>query len=129
MSQRVDWRALIWRWRRWLIAAANVILLRVLLPFALRKVIALQGSKALNATVQVGDVDLGLFRGFVALKDVAVRATTAPPDSPPLIGWKLFSVNLRWLALFRKTIQLEEVVLDTPHVSLERLKGGDLNLV
>lgn len=110
-------------------AAAIIILVRALLPIVLRKVIASQASKALNANVQVGDVDLGLFRGFVALKDVAVRAHTAPPDSPPLIGWKLFAVDLRWLALFRKTIQLEEVVLDTPHVSLERLKDGDLNLM
>jgi len=118
-----------YRWRRWLIALAIIILVRVLLPIVLRKVIVSQASKALHATVQVGDVDLGLFRGFVALKDVAVRATTAPPDSPPLIGWKLFAVDLRWLALFHKRIQLAEVVLDTPHVSLERLKGGDLNLM
>ncbi|MFI5396273.1 MAG: DUF748 domain-containing protein [Candidatus Binatia bacterium] len=129
MSQPFDWRAWMYRWRRWLIAAAIIILVRVLLPIVLRKVIVSQASKALNANVQVGDVDLGLFRGFVALKDVAVRANTAPPDSPPLIGWKLFAVDLRWLALFRKTIELEEVVLDTPYVSLERLKGGDLNLM
>jgi uncharacterized protein involved in outer membrane biogenesis len=129
MSRHFDWRAWLYRWRRWLIAATIILLVRVLLPIVVQKVIASQASKALNATVQVGDVDLGLFSGFVALKDVAVRANTAPPDSPPLIGWKLFSVDLRWLALFHKTIQLEEVVLDTPHVSLERLKEGDLNLM
>jgi hypothetical protein len=129
MSQPFDWRATLYRWRRWLIAAAIIILTRVLLPIVLQRVIASQASKALNASVQVGDVDLGIFKGFVALKDVAVRANAAPPDSPPLIGWKLFAVDLGWLALFSKTIRLEEVILDTPHVSLERLQNGDLNLM
>jgi hypothetical protein len=116
------------RWRRWLIAAAIVALIRALLPLVLQHVIASQASKALHARVEVGDVDLALLRGGVALKDVAVFPANAAPDTRPLIAWKRFSVGLRWLPLFRKTIQLREVVLDSPHVSLERLKNGDLNL-
>jgi hypothetical protein len=116
------------RWRRWLIAAAIIVLIRALLPLVLQRVIASQASKALHARVEVGDVDLALLRGGVALKDVAVFPANAAPDTRPLIAWKRFSVELRWLPLFRKTIQLREVVLDSPYVSLERLKNGDLNL-
>ena len=117
------------RWQRWLIAAAIVACVRALLPLVLQRVIASQASKALHARVEVGDVDLALLRGGVALKEVAVFPANAAPDSRPLIAWKQFSVELRWLPLFRKTIQLREVVLDSPYVSLERLKNGDLNLL
>jgi hypothetical protein len=121
--------AAVHRWRRWLIAVAIVACIRALLPLALQHVIASQASKALHARVEVGDVDLALLRGGVALKEVAVFPANAAPESRPLIAWKRFSVELRWLPLFRKTIQLREVVLDSPYVSLERLKNGDLNLL
>ncbi len=129
VSRTFHWRAWVWRWRRWLIAAAAVVLLRVLLPVVLERVIASQASKILHARVEVGDVDLALLRGGVALKDVAVYAAAAAPDAPPLIAWKLFGVELRWLPLFQKTIQLRQVVLDSPRISLERLQDGDLNLM
>jgi hypothetical protein len=118
----------IYRWRRWLIAAGVLLILRVLLPVVLQHVIASQASKILRARVVVGDVDLSLHRGGVALKDVAVLPANAGPDAPPLIAWKLFGVELRWLPLFHKTIQLREVVIDSPHVSLERMQNGGLNL-
>jgi hypothetical protein len=41
-------------------------------------------SQALNAQVDIGDVDLELWRGGVALDDVAVReAGSSPPDASP----------------------------------------------
>jgi hypothetical protein len=76
----------------------------------------------------VGDVKLRLLGGGVALEDVDVRATDAPPDEQPLIGWKRFAVDLRWWPLVHKIVRFEEIDLVEPHVALDRMQSGDLNL-
>ena len=129
MSQPFQWHVWVYRWRRWLISAAVIFVVRALLPFVLQRVIASQASQMLHARVEVGDIDLALLHGGVALKDVAVFAADAAPEAQPLVAWKLFSVELRWLPLLRKTIQLQELVLDSPYVSLERLRDGGVNLL
>jgi hypothetical protein len=134
---------------------------RIALPMVLRAVIASQASEALHAQVAVGDVDLRLWRGGVALEDVAIRAAGAsaaaeaasssatphpdlPPqggkelspqaapafgDDAPLIAFKRFAVEIRYLPLFGKIIQLRDVELVSPRVALDRLADGNLNLV
>lgn len=128
MIRSIRWRAGLYRWRRWLIAVAIIVAVRAALPLVLRHVIASQASAKLHARVEVGDVDLALLKGGVALKEVAVFAAGVNGATQPLIAWKLFAVQLRWLPLFQKTIRLKEVILESPHVSLERLQDGGLNL-
>jgi hypothetical protein len=140
------WRARAYRWRRWLIALAILLVVRVALPEVLRRVIASQASQALNAKVTVGDVDLRLWRGGIALEDVAVRAAgdttpeeaaaadaeTAPPAfsaSPALVAFKRFAVEVRYWPLVHKTIQLRDIELASPRVALDRLADGELNLM
>ena len=143
----MSWRDRLHRWRWWLIALAILLVIRAALPEILRRVIVAQASEALNARVDVGDVDLRLWRGGVALEDVAVRekgAADPPPpvareegappppafdEHSPLIGFKRFAVELRYLPLFSKIIQLREIVLDGPRVALDRLADGDLNVM
>jgi uncharacterized protein involved in outer membrane biogenesis len=158
MSSRLSWPASLRPWRRWIIAVLVVVVMRAALPLVLRSVIASQASKALHARVEVGDVDLALYRLGIALKDVAVFAAAQPADAgaasggpnpdatptaateqpapanaaaadDPLIAWKRFELSVRWLPLFRKSIVLREVVLDSPRVSLDRLADGKLNLM
>ncbi len=206
-----DWRARLHRWRWWLIALAVVIVIRIALPEILRRVIQSQASAALHAQVAIGDVDLRLWRGGVALEDVAVRPASAPADAsapspdrsapaagpagpaaapdaaapsptptatleensapiptptptplaepaaaspqpaapnspaPPapgtavaavanfdasaIISFRRFAVELRYWPLVHKTIQLREVALDAPRISLDRLASGDLNIM
>lgn len=125
-----------------------LVAIRAALPEILRRVIVSQASQALNARVDVGDVDLRLWRGGVTLEDVAVRAKGAPeppppteendPNAPPppafdeyspIIGFKRFTVELHYLPLFQKTIQVREVELVQPRVALDRLASGDLNVL
>ena len=134
-SRGPRWPALLRRRRRWIIATVVVLVLRAALPLVLRHVLASQATKALHTRVDIGDVDLSLLRGGAALKDVAVYASTAPaatedgvPAEPPLIAWKRFAVGIRYLPLFRKAVRLREVALDGPHVALDRLADGSLNL-
>ena len=137
------WRSRLRRWRWWLIAILVVIAVRVALPFVLRRVIASQASEALHARVDVGDVRLALWKGAVALEDIAVRSADAPappsattdqpqaafPDNAPIIAFKRLAVELRYLPLFSKTIQLRNIELDTPRVALDRLASGHLNVM
>lgn len=142
------------RWWQWLIAlAVLVIAIRLALPPILRSVMASQASQLLNARVEIGDVDLALLRGGVALVDVAVReaakepaagevaeapaatqpqtegeGAAAPAESLPLIGWKRLAVELDWLPLFSKTIRLHAIELESPFVAVDRLESGDINL-
>src|SRR5438034_992481 len=94
---------------------------------ALRRVLVSQLSQRLRTRVDVGDVDLALHRGGVALEDVALYAPDAPGE-PPVIAWKRFAVELRYLPLLWKTVQLRDIELEGPHVALDRLASGDLNL-
>ena len=79
----------------WAILLAVLVVVRAILPAVVRSQIEQRASAALHANVRVGDVDLGILAGAVALDDVAVRAADAAPDADPLIAWKRFAVNLR----------------------------------
>src|SRR6266404_534813 len=105
------------RWRYWILLIVLVLAARVALPEILRRVLIARASEALHATVEIGDVDLSLLRGGIALEDVAIRAAPAADSStnPPDISWKRFAVEVRWLPLFRKTVRLREIVLESPH--------------
>jgi hypothetical protein len=113
----------------WAILIALVLIVRAVLPEVVRRQLETRASEALHATVKVGNVDLALLTGGVALDDVTVRALDAPPEEAPLVGWKRFAVDLRWLPLFHKTIELATVELVEPQVALDRLQSGDLNLM
>ena len=159
MSFRLAWPAALRPWRRWIIALVIVIVVRAALPLVLRSVIASQASKALRARVEVGDVDLALYKLGVALTDVAVytanpstgsgdasggptpsatpAATAESQAAPaattaaerPLIAWKRFAVSVRWLPVFKKNVVLRDIELDSPRIALDRLPDGTLNLM
>src|SRR5215813_7381396 len=66
MASRFAWVARFRSRRLWLIILGTVLLLRVALPYALRPILASQASKAINARVDIGDVDLALYRAGIA---------------------------------------------------------------
>lgn len=102
-----------------------IVLFRVSLPLVLKPVIESQASKALRGRVEIGALHLWLLLGGVQLEKVAVFPEQA---TEPILGWKRLYLRLGWGALFRRTIQLREIELDTPFVEAERLKSGELNL-
>ncbi len=175
-AKRMDARQLSWfsglkRWRWALVAIGVGVAIRVALPFALRYVLISQGSEKLRAQVEVGDVDLWVLRGAVAIEDFALRplpdagrgkgssrdsgsalqaiapsvggrveGETIPSDSPvtvspaapgepsteaPLVAWKRLLADIHWLPLWRKTIQLGAVELESPSIALDRLRSGN----
>src|SRR6266550_2824056 len=108
-------RAFVSRRRRWLVLLGVLVVLRAALPEVVRRVLVSQLSQRLRTRVDVGDVDLALHRGGVALEDVALYAPDAPGE-PPVIAWKRFAVELRYLPLLWKTVQLRDIELERPRV-------------
>ena len=145
MPESGSWRSRLGRWG-WIIAAILLLIgLRVALPEILRRVIVSQAMQNLRAEVEIGNVDLHLWRGGVVLEDFALRpkpatpagsdAATAPPPAAeptprqaPIVAFKRLSVGLRFRPLWNKTIQLYELNLVSPEIALDRLESGELNL-
>src|SRR5262249_35887617 len=134
MPPRLAWPVGLKRWQRWAIAlGAVVVVLRVALPYALRPLLESRASQAIHARVDIGDVDLALYRASIALEDVTVRPAGWTPETdtgdPPLIAWKRFDVAAHWLPLLRKTIRFRELVLESPRVAVDRLQDGGFNVL
>jgi Domain of Unknown Function (DUF748)/AsmA family len=133
MARRLRWPPVLESRRFWLIVLGVAVLLRVVLPYALRPILESKASQALNARVDIGDVDLALYRAGIALEDVAVHPAGWTPETdtgdPPLIAWKRFAVAVRWLPILRKVVQLRELELESPRVAIDRLQDGGFNLM
>src|SRR5262245_24390561 len=134
MTPRLAWPVGLKRWQRWAIAlGAVVVVLRVALPYALRPLLESRASQAINARVDIGGVDLALYRAGIALDDVTVRPAGWTPETdngdPPLIAWKRFAVAVHWLPLLRKTIRLRELIVESPRVAVDRLQDGGFNIL
>ena len=128
MSSEARARRWFRRPRLWIAVAALVVVVRVVLPYIVRWQIESQANQAVVGHIAVGDVDLSLLRGGIALKDVALHGATAAPTDPPIVAWKRLWVNISWLGLVRKTIRIEDVALDGLALNLDRLANGDLVL-
>jgi hypothetical protein len=120
-----------YRRRRTVVALVLVVLvvgLRVALPSILRSQIEKQANAALAGTLTIGDVDLWLLSGGVALKELALRAENTAPDVPPVLTLKRLYVQVAYLPFFRHTVRIRDFALDGPALHLERLATGQVPL-
>jgi hypothetical protein len=113
--------------RHWIVTTLLVLVLtiRAALPWVLQPVLRDQAEAAIQAKVAIGDVDLWLLRGAIALEDVAIRSE---PGAEPVIAWDKLYVRTSWPALLRRTLLLREIALVGPRVDVERLADGEINL-
>ena len=120
-----------YRRRRYVVALVLVVLLiglRIALPSILRSQIEKQANAAIAGKLTVGDVDLWVLSGAVALKDVALRAENVAPDVPPVLALKQIYVQIGYLGFLRHTVRIKDFALDGPAVHLERLASGAVPL-
>lgn len=111
-----------------LVLVVLVVGLRVALPSILRSQIEKQANAVLAGTLTIGDVDLWLLWGGVALKDLVLRAENTAPGVPPVLALKRLYVQVGVLPLFRHTVRIQELILDGSTVHLERLATGEVLL-
>jgi len=103
---------------------AFLLIVRIALPYLLRAVIVSQADAALVGHIELEDLDLSLIRGGVTLHGFSVHTDERPSKVPALFECKRLWTQISWLALFTKTIDVEEFELDGFAVRLDRLKDG-----
>lgn len=118
----------LWR-RRWVrVLAISVIVLivvlRLALPEIIRRVALAQANAAIAGRLDIGDVDLWLLRGALALERVAVRGETGPP----VAKLHRFYVNIAWWPLFSRTVRVEDLEIAAPALYPERERDGSVPL-
>jgi len=115
----------------WLAVLVLLVAFRIALPYVLRPIIVKQADKALVGRIALRDLDLSLLRGGVTLHGLEVYADElpapgAPPvaQKPPLFAAERLWVQISWLELVLKTIEVKDFALEDFTVRLDRLKDG-----
>jgi AsmA protein len=86
-----------------------------------------QASTALGRKVQIGNLSLSLFSGSLGADNLAI-ADDPKFSSAPFLTAKSFKVGVEVMPLiFSKTLNVTDVVIDAPQVSLIRNAAGDWN--
>ncbi|MBF0330735.1 MAG: DUF748 domain-containing protein [Candidatus Omnitrophica bacterium] len=96
-----------------------------ILPAVIKWAVASQGTAILKHEVRVRSVDLNpfTFRLRVAGFEVLDK------DSTVMAGFERFTVDLSFLALFKKVYRVESLTLDGLRVNVALLPGGKVNLL
>ncbi len=105
-----------------------MVVVRIALPYVVRRVAESQANAAVAGRVTIGDVDLYLMRGAVALDDVALHMENAPPEEPPVVGFKRFYVNVGLLPFLFRTVRIQRVELDGLAIDVDRQADGTILL-
>jgi len=118
-------------WKRKLaIAGVIVVALRLALPFAIEKVAERQASAALGVPLRVGDVDLRLLWGGLAIEDLRIGDKRQPLDvaeidpAHALFALEHAYARIAWLDLLRGRLHLRELDVAAPHVRVAREADG-----
>jgi hypothetical protein len=113
-----------------LVLATLAVAVRVALPYAIERAVPIAAER-FGFAASVANVDFALLRGHVVVEGLrvaplaATRAGAAPPDLLDL--GRLFA-NLEWLRLLRGEVEVAELALEKPVLSLVRAADGYIEL-
>jgi AsmA protein len=105
-----------------IIALAVVIKLYVT-PETVKSYLIPEAEKALNRTVELGEVKIGLVKG-IQLKDFAIKEDDGKTD---FIKGKDFVLKFKLLPLLSKEVIIEEIRLESPEITIRRNTDGIFN--
>jgi AsmA protein len=92
-------------------------------PESVKAFIIPEAEKALNRKVQLGEVDISLFKG-IQVRDFAIKESDGTTD---FISGRDFVFKYRFLPLLSRRVIIEELRLDTPRISIVRDSKGTFN--
>jgi len=122
------------------VSVGVVIVLRLLLPAALSPLLAWQAGRLLGAPVEIGDVDLVLWRGRASVESFAVLPPRPPPTLISQARADALERGVPWLSLERATLEIDASALlegrfrlhtlrlVEPRIRVLRFGDGGLNL-
>jgi AsmA protein len=114
------------------IVVGALIVLILVVPFLIpvnqfRPIIEQKASAALGRKVEVGNLSLSLFSGGLGADNLSI-ADDPKFSTAPFLTAKSVKVGVELMPLiFSKTLNVTDVVIDSPQVSLIRNPGGDWN--
>ena len=114
------------------IVVVVLIALVVIAPFLIpvnqfRPTIEQKASAALGRKVEVGNLSLSLFRGSLGADNLSISDDPKFSNTPFLTAKSIqVGVEIKPL-IFSKTLNITDIAIDSPQVSLIRNAGGDWN--
>ncbi len=93
-------------------------------PEKLKNIITVQAEKALHTKVEIGSVDIGLFKGIV-VKDLHIKQPNTDKDISSL---KRFVLYYKFWPLLHGQLDISNIELDSPYLFIIRDKAGNINL-
>ena len=103
---------------------ALLLVARALLPYAARPILVASADEALVGHIELADLDLSLLQGGVTLHDFSIHVDERPTESPALFEAGRLWIQISWLALLRRTIEVEEFEVEGFAVRLDRFEEG-----
>lgn len=105
-------------------AGVLLVIVRIALPEVLRPILVTRADEALEGRIELEDLDLALLRGGVTLHGFSVHSDERPSEAPALFEAERLSTNISWLALLRRTLEIEELSIESFAVRLDRFSDG-----
>ncbi len=96
----------------------------VALPEVIRRVAEAEIPKRTGRAVAIGDIDLNLFRGHLALKNVRLAERDGPE---PFVEFERFDVRISLPSLLRRRLRLAEITLARPVIRVVRTGPAEFN--
>lgn len=114
------------RWWQWLVlfVMGVWIIVRVWLPGFIRQQVVSNLTTLTTAQIVLGDVDLNLLRGRLALQHLSF---TLAGEERPVLAIRDFAVNLRLRSLLRRAIDIETLTLTGVRGEAVQEPNGQLN--
>ena len=115
------------RWWQWLalVLLGIVLVIRSWLPEFLRQQIVTQLASLTSAHVRLGDVDMHLLRGYVALQKLTF---TLDDDTQPVLAIDNLVTNINLRALLRREIDIKDIHVSGVQLQAVREASGQFNL-
>ncbi len=107
-----------------LAAGLFCLIVRIALPEVLRPILVTRADEALAGRIELEDLDLALLRGGVTLHGFSVHSDERPSEAPALFEAERLSTNISWLALLGRTLEIEELSIESFAVRLDRFDDG-----
>ena len=92
-------------------------------PERVKEFVIPAAEQSLNRKVDIGSIDIGLFRG-IGLNDFAIREADQKSD---FVKFKEFVLKFKLLPLLSKNLVIDELKLVSPEINVRRGKDGRFN--
>ena len=126
------------RWWVWLVVRLIVLgcVIRASLPGVVRWGIASTFEREAGAIIEMGNVDLWLVEGRIALEDVKVWSPenasithTQQEGMPPILEWQRVTASWDWADLWQRHVRVYELLVESPRIDLQQDDNGSITLL